>query len=74
MAIRMGKRVGWAFLAVVLVSSLTLAQGKKAPAKAAGADGQGASARNLGCVSTLDPANAAQFYASGPHVFSISRR
>ena len=70
MGIRLGKRVGWAFVAVMLLSSLTLAQRKKAPAKAAGGGPDKAHLQKIwDAWSTLDPANAAQFYASGPHVF-----
>ena len=70
MGIRMVKRVGWACVAVVLLSSLTLAQGTKATAKAAGGGPDKAHLQKIwDAWSTLDPANAAQFYASGPHVF-----
>jgi ketosteroid isomerase-like protein len=70
MGVRMGKSFGWAFLAVMLLSSLTLAQGKKASAKAAAGGPDKAHLQKIwDAWSTLDPANAAQFYASGPHVF-----
>ena len=70
MGVRMGKSFGWAFLAVMLLSSLPLAQGKKASAKAAAGGPDKAHLQKIwDAWSTLDPANAAQFYASGPHVF-----
>jgi len=70
MWVGMGKSFGWAFLAVMLLSSLTLAQGKKASAKAAAGGPDKAHLQKIwDAWSTLDPANAAQFYASGPHVF-----
>jgi ketosteroid isomerase-like protein len=68
--IRMGKRIGFVCLAVVLWSSLTLAQGKKGGAKSAGGGPDKAHLQKIwDAWSTLDPANPAQFYASGPHVF-----
>mgnify|MGYP003694429157 CR=1 FL=1 len=50
MAIRMGKRVGWAFLAVVLVSSLDAWRKARRLRLRRGRAGQGASAEDLGCV------------------------
>ena len=59
-----------ALTVLVIVTSLGFAQSKKAGAKpAAGAPDKAHLQKIWDAWSTLDPANAAQFYASGPHVF-----
>jgi ketosteroid isomerase-like protein len=65
----MGK-VCWVAVAVTLLSSMTFGQAKKAPAKAAGGAPDKALMQKVwDAWSTLDPANAAPFYSSGPHVY-----
>jgi ketosteroid isomerase-like protein len=68
--IQMGKRIGSALLGVILLSSLMFAQAKKEAAKPAGGAPDRALMQKIwDAWSTLDPANAAPFYAPGPHVF-----
>jgi ketosteroid isomerase-like protein len=58
------------FCVVGLLASFDLAQTKKATSKPAGGGPDKAHLQKIwDAWSTLDPANAAQFYASGPHVF-----
>lgn len=64
------RRIGAVVLAVVFLSSLTIAQEKKSGAKgSAGAPDKALMQKIWDAWSTLDPANAAPFYASGQHVF-----
>jgi len=57
-------------IVVMMLASLGLAEGKKGAAKtAAGAPDKAHLQKIWDAWSTLDPANAAQFYAAGPHVF-----
>jgi ketosteroid isomerase-like protein len=57
-------------LLLMLTASLTFAQDKKAAAKPAGGIPDKAHLQKIwDAWSTLDPANPAPFYASGPHVF-----
>jgi ketosteroid isomerase-like protein len=67
----MRQKCGVAVLAVlVLLSSLGFAQTKKSAAKPASGSPDKAHLQKIwDAWSTLDPANAAQFYAQGPHVF-----
>jgi ketosteroid isomerase-like protein len=59
-----------ALMIMMLVPSFGLSQTRKATAKAAGGSPDKAHLQKIwDAWSTLDPANAAQFYASGPHVF-----
>ena len=59
-----------ALLIMMLVPSFGLAQTRKATAKpASGAPDNAHLQKIWDAWSTLDPANAAQFYASGTHVF-----
>jgi ketosteroid isomerase-like protein len=65
----MRKVNAWVIVIVLVVTGLGIAQ-TKAPAKAAGGGPDKAHMQKIwDAWSTLDPANAAQFYASGPHVF-----
>jgi ketosteroid isomerase-like protein len=67
----MRQRNAWAIVVVVLLMvSLGIAQTKKAAAKApSGAPDKAHLQKIWDAWSTLGPANAAQFYAPGPHVF-----
>ncbi len=59
-----------ALMIMMLVTSFGLAQTKKATAKAASGAPDNAHLQKIwDAWSTLDPANAAHFYASGTHVF-----
>lgn len=59
-----------ALLVVLVLASLGFAQSKKAAAKpATGAPDKAHLQKIWDAWSTLDPANAAQFYAQGQHVF-----
>lgn len=56
--------------AVILSATLSLSQTKKAAAKPAGGGPDKAHLQKIwDAWSTLDPTNAAPFYAQGPHVF-----
>jgi len=66
----MQQRCARALTVVVILASLGFAQSKKVAAKPAGGAPDKAHLQKIwDAWSTLDPANAAQFYASGPHVF-----
>ncbi len=56
-------------MAVLLMATLASAETKKAAKVASGAPDKAHLQKIWDAWSTLDPANAAQFYASGPHVF-----
>jgi ketosteroid isomerase-like protein len=57
------------FLVAFLVASGGLAQTKKAEKTASGAPDKAHLQKIWDAWSTLDPANASQFYAQGPHAF-----
>lgn len=60
----------WALLAVLVFCSSTIfAQHKKTSANAGPAPDKAHLQKIWDAWSTLDPANAAQFYAQGPHTF-----
>ncbi len=59
---------------VVVMASLAVGQTKKAAKPASGAPDKAHLQKIWDAWSTLDPANAAQFYASGRMCFSTSRR
>jgi len=67
----MRRKPYWAVLAVLVLSAVSVAQHKKTTAKASA--GPGPDKAHLQKIwdawSTLDPANAAQYYAQGPHTF-----
>jgi ketosteroid isomerase-like protein len=67
----MRQRNAWAIVMIVLVmTGLGIAQTKKSAAKASSAAPDKAHLQKIwDAWSTLDPANAAQFYAQGLHVF-----
>ena len=55
---------------LVLLSTFGFAQSKKTPVKAGGGGPDKAHLQSIwDAWSTLDPANAAEFYAPGPHTF-----
>jgi len=57
-------------VSLILITTLAFGQAKKPAAKAAaGAPDKALLQKIWDAWSTLDPANAAPFYASGPHVF-----
>jgi len=59
-----------ALMMVLIVTSLGFAQSKKAAAKSTGGMPDKAHLQKIwDAWSTLDPANPAQYYAQGPHVF-----
>ena len=64
------RHVSIVLVALMLFASLVFGQDKKAAAKAAAGSPDKALLQKIwDAWSTLDPANAAQFYASGAHVF-----
>lgn len=67
--IGMGKTIAVALLGVMLLSGLTFAQEKSAGKAAGGAPDRALMQKIWDAWSTLDPANAAPYYAAGSHVF-----